>query len=54
MNYACVIFGGLTFIVTVIWFVVARKSYVGPTSSGGINTEIERVRKVSVARRTSV
>lgn len=37
MNYACLIWGGLTVCVGVWWLVGARKGgYVGPTVTGGI------------------
>ncbi|KIX02489.1 uncharacterized protein Z518_08430 [Rhinocladiella mackenziei CBS 650.93] len=54
MNYACLIWGGLTIFVTVWWFVGARKGYVGPTTTGGINAQIEQVRRASVEKRASV
>lgn len=51
MNYACLIWGGLTIFVTTWWLIGARKSYEGPKTTGGINTEIEQVRKASLAMR---
>ncbi|KAK8046302.1 cholin permease [Apiospora saccharicola] len=35
MNYACVIWGGLTLLVSLWWLVVARHGYHGPTTTGG-------------------
>ncbi|EXJ90388.1 hypothetical protein A1O1_03489 [Capronia coronata CBS 617.96] len=54
MNYSCVIWGGLTIFVTVWWFVGARKGYVGPKSTGGIDAEVEHVRRASVEKRAAV
>ncbi|KAK5030998.1 hypothetical protein LTR13_008011 [Exophiala sideris] len=53
MNYACVIWGGLTIFVTIWWF-IGQGRYVGPQTTGGINAEIENVRRASVAKRASV
>ncbi|KAM0194399.1 hypothetical protein ACHAPA_005302 [Fusarium lateritium] len=36
MNYTCVIWGGLTFLVSVWWFAGARKGYQGPTTAGRV------------------
>ncbi|RSL68020.1 hypothetical protein CEP54_002981 [Fusarium duplospermum] len=36
MNYTCVIWGGLTFLVGVWWFGSARKGYHGPTTTGSV------------------
>lgn len=54
MNYACVIWGGLTLLVTVWWF-IGSKRYVGPKTTGGVSASIEQVRRASVeqARRSS-
>jgi hypothetical protein len=54
MNYASLIWGGLTILVTVWWFTGARKNYVGPTTKGGVNAEIEHVRRLSVEKRKSM
>lgn len=54
MNYACVIWGGLTVFVTAWWFIGARRGYVGPKTTGGINAEIEQVRRASVEKQASV
>ncbi|KAK5237630.1 hypothetical protein LTR47_000722 [Exophiala xenobiotica] len=49
MNYASLIWGALTVFVTVWWFVGAGR-YIGPKTTGGINAEIEQVRRASVER----
>ena len=50
MNYACLIFGGLTILVAVWWFVGAgRNGYEGPKTMGGVMTGVEDVRRPSVA-----
>lgn len=36
MNYACLIWGGLTIFVGAWWFGSARRGYQGPTATGGI------------------
>ncbi|KAF5674459.1 cholin permease [Fusarium circinatum] len=36
MNYTCVIWGGLTFLVSLWWFGSARKGYQGPTTTGSV------------------
>ncbi|RGP64472.1 hypothetical protein FLONG3_9530 [Fusarium longipes] len=36
MNYTCVIWGGLTLLVSIWWFVSARKGYRGPTAIGSV------------------
>ncbi len=54
MNYACVIWGGLTIFVAAWWVFGARKDYIGPKTTGGINAEIEHVRRVSLEKRASV
>ncbi|CCF42920.1 choline transporter [Colletotrichum higginsianum] len=41
MNYACVIWGGLTAFVALWWFLGARKGYEGPTTTGGVVAEME-------------
>jgi choline transport protein len=43
MNYACLMYGGLTIFVTVWWFIGARKGYKGPQSIGGI-TEADMIK----------
>ncbi|KAJ9136828.1 Amino acid permease [Pleurostoma richardsiae] len=43
MNYACLIWGGLTMLVGVWWFVGARKGYEGPKTIGGTIGEAEVV-----------
>ena len=44
MNYACLIWGGLTFFVALWWLVGGRKGYEGPTAIGGIVSEVEQVK----------
>jgi len=47
MNYACLLWGGFTILVTAWWFFRARKGYVGPpVVDGGVVTEVETVKKV--------
>ncbi|KAF3798267.1 Choline transport protein [Colletotrichum gloeosporioides] len=41
MNYACLIWGGLTIFVGLWWLVGARKGYQGPTTTGGVVTEAQ-------------
>ncbi|TDZ15700.1 Choline transport protein [Colletotrichum orbiculare MAFF 240422] len=41
MNYACLIWGGLTVFVGLWWFIGARKGYQGPSTTGGIANETE-------------
>lgn len=53
MNYACVIWGGLTTFVTIWWFVGARGGYVGPKVAGGIETVAEHMRRASVEKAIS-
>ena len=53
MNYACLIWGGLTVLVTVWWF-IGESRYIGPKTTGGINPEIEQVRRASATKRSSV
>ncbi len=53
MNYACVIWGGLTTFVTIWWFVGARKHYVGPQLVGGSDTVAEHVRRASIEKRSA-
>lgn len=48
MNYASLIWGGLTIFVALWWVFGARHRYVGPQTTGGITSEIEHVRKVSI------
>jgi choline transport protein len=50
MNYACLIWGGLTIFVTLWWLLSARKGYVGPKVAGGVQSEAEYVRRVSVEK----
>lgn len=51
MNYASLIWGGLTIFVATWWFIGARRDYVGPQTTGGINADIEHVRKASIERK---
>jgi choline transport protein len=52
MNYACVIFGGLTIFVAMWWFFGAsRNGYEGPKAISGIIAEIEQVKKGSINER---
>lgn len=51
MNYSCLIWGGLSLFVAMWWLVGARKDYVGPKTTGGINADIENARKKSVEGR---
>jgi choline transport protein len=51
MNYASLIWGGLTIFITVWWFVGARRGYVGPQTTGGINSDVENVRRASLQAR---
>jgi choline transport protein len=51
MNYASLIWGGLTLFAAVWWFVGARKRYLGPQTTGGINSEVEHVRRLSIEAR---
>lgn len=48
MNYASLIWGGLTLFVTAWWFFGARKEYIGPKTTGGVHTQVEQVRRASV------
>ena len=51
MNYASLLWGGFTILVTAWWFFRARKGYVGPPMvDGGVVTEVETVRKVDAVR----
>lgn len=43
MNYACLIWGGLTILVGLWWFLKARYGYEGPSTTGGIISEAERI-----------
>ncbi|KIW85408.1 hypothetical protein Z517_00798 [Fonsecaea pedrosoi CBS 271.37] len=55
MNYACLIWGGLTTFVTAWWLLGARKDYVGPKPAGGVEHEVEHMRRPSsVEKRASV
>lgn len=50
MNYASLIFGGLTILVAAWWFLGAsRNGYEGPKAVSEIVSEIEQVRNASVA-----
>jgi choline transport protein len=49
MNYACLIWGGLTVFVVVWWFVGA-KNYRGPQTVGGIHSIAEEVKTVEEIR----
>ena len=50
MNYASLIFGGLTLLVALWWvFGASRNGYEGPKAVSGIVAEIEQVRKASLA-----
>ncbi|CAJ2507371.1 Uu.00g085570.m01.CDS01 [Anthostomella pinea] len=40
MNYACLIWGGLTAFVALWWFGWARKGYEGPRTIGGVTSEV--------------
>lgn len=49
MNYASLIFGGLTIFVALWWiFGASRNGYEGPKAVSGIVAEIEQVRKGSI------
>ncbi|KIW56965.1 hypothetical protein PV05_05576 [Exophiala xenobiotica] len=50
MNYACLIWGGLTIFVAVWWFIGARNNYEGPTTTGG-TSQAEQIRRPSVELR---
>ena len=54
MNYASLIWGGLTIIVAAWWFIGAKKGYVGPQTKGGVVGDIERVKRASVEGGRSV
>lgn len=43
MNYACLIWGGLTSLVCIWWFLGARKGYEGPKTTGGVISEAENI-----------
>ncbi|KAK0362691.1 hypothetical protein LTR59_014807 [Friedmanniomyces endolithicus] len=49
MNWSSLIWGGLTILVTLWWFVSARKGYKGPQAIGGMESVAEKVRRVSVS-----
>lgn len=51
MNYAVLIWGGLTVFVVIWWFVGAR-NYKGPQTVGGIHTAAEEIKKVDELRTT--
>ncbi|KAK3116715.1 hypothetical protein LTR53_002624 [Teratosphaeriaceae sp. CCFEE 6253] len=48
MNWSSLIWGGLTVLVTLWWLVSARKGYKGPQAIGGVATQAEVVRRVSI------
>jgi choline transport protein len=50
MNYASLIWGGLTIFVTVWWFVGARTGYVGPKVIVGVEASAVAVRRGSVEK----
>ena len=54
MNYASLIWGGLTIFVAMWWFIGARRGYVGPQTTGGITADIESVRKASIERKQAL
>jgi choline transport protein len=52
MNYACLIWGGLTIFVALWWaFGASRNGYEGPKAISGIVAEIEQVKKSSIDER---
>ncbi|KAK5738345.1 hypothetical protein LTR17_006064 [Elasticomyces elasticus] len=54
MNWSCLIWGGLTILVTLWWFVSARKGYKGPQAIGGVQSVAEQVRRVEVKQEHNV
>lgn len=50
MNYACLIWGGLTIFVAIWWFIGPRKDYQGPVTTGG-TSEVDQLRRASVELR---
>lgn len=52
MNYASLIWGGLTIFVTVWWFVGARKGYKGPQTTGGVVRGVDDVKTVILSERS--
>ncbi|KAK1090484.1 hypothetical protein LTR48_008208, partial [Friedmanniomyces endolithicus] len=42
MNWSSLIWGGLTILVTLWWFVSARKGYKGPQAIGGMESVAEK------------
>ena len=54
MNYASLIWGGLTIFITIWWLVGARKGYVGPQTTGGISSEIEHAQRESIEAKRHV
>lgn len=46
MNYASLIWGGLTIFVVVWWFIGARKGYEGPKTTGGIVHTADLVKEI--------
>ena len=53
MNYASLLWGGLTILLLIWWFVGARKGYEGPKTTGG-QSEADLVKDLSQQRRNSV
>lgn len=43
MNYSCLIWGGLTLLVGLWWLLRARHGYEGPSTTGGVISEAERM-----------
>ena len=50
MNYACLIWGGLTIFVAVWWVMGAHKNYEGPATTGGVS-QVDLVRRASMEAR---
>ncbi|ORY62450.1 amino acid permease [Pseudomassariella vexata] len=48
MNYACLIWGGLTALAVLWWVVGAEKGYEGPQTTGGMSLDVEGVRPSSI------
>lgn len=53
MNYACLIWGGLTIFITAWWLFEARRGYAGPKLATGIRGDAEPMRRASVEKRAS-
>lgn len=45
MNYACLIWGGLTIFVAIWWIFVARHGYEGPKATGGVICEADLIKE---------